>query len=152
MSIEWRQIVDCPGFEVSSCGDIRDNGNIKNSSHAHSGYRSILLKDKDGLWIRQYVHRIVANAFLPNDKNYDLVDHINNNRADNRAVNLRWATRSENSINVPTRAKHRNIYTSSPTRHTVKIMRKGRFVLVKSFPTIEEAVAARDAFLGNNTV
>ena len=39
------------------------------------------------------VHRLVAEAFLPNPNGYEQIDHRNNQKTDNRAVNLRWVSR-----------------------------------------------------------
>lgn len=46
------------------------------------------------------VHRLVALAFIANSNNKPEVDHINKNRKDNRADNLRWVTRKENCIGL----------------------------------------------------
>lgn len=42
------------------------------------------------------VHRMVAEALLPNPNKLSDVDHINGNRADNRLENLRWVSHGEN--------------------------------------------------------
>ena len=60
------------------------------------GYKGVGLYNKR-LKIRNKthkVHRLVALHYIPNPENKKEVDHINRNPSDNRAENLRWATRT----------------------------------------------------------
>lgn len=46
--------------------------------------------------IRYYVHRLVAETFIPNPNNYSEIDHIDRNKSNNHVSNLRWCSREEN--------------------------------------------------------
>ena len=62
------------------------------------------LRDTDGKVIKQkrlYVHRLVAETFIDNPHRYSEVDHINQDKLDNRGENLRWVSKSENQQNRP---------------------------------------------------
>ena len=52
-----------------------------------------------------YIHRAVAELFIPNPENKPCIDHINTVKTDNRAENLRWVTAKENSNNPLTRKR-----------------------------------------------
>lgn len=69
---------------------IRKNGNDKN------GYQILPLNKNSRKYIRK-IHRLVAEAFIPNPENKPCVDHINCQVDDNRVENLRWATVIENN-------------------------------------------------------
>lgn len=47
--------------------------------------------------VSKTVHRLVADAWLPNPKKLPIVNHKNGNRDDNRVSNLEWSSVSENN-------------------------------------------------------
>lgn len=55
---------------------------------------------KDGIERPFRIHRIVAEAFIPNPDNKEEVNHKNGIKNDNRVENLEWVTRSENHIHA----------------------------------------------------
>jgi hypothetical protein len=88
-------------YEVSDAGEVRNSktGRILKSSSNGYGYQRLSLC-KDGKINHCYVHRLVAETFMDNPRNLNEVDHINNNRNDNRVINLQWVTRSQNLQNT----------------------------------------------------
>lgn len=61
----------------------------------NAGYHMVSIKGEDYL-----VHRLIAEAFLPNPLNKPYVDHIDRCRTNNALSNLRWATPKENMQNT----------------------------------------------------
>lgn len=51
---------------------------------------------------RFYIHRLVAETFIPNPNNYNEIDHIDCNALNNHVDNLRWVTHQENMQNEKT--------------------------------------------------
>lgn len=58
------------------------------------------------------LHRLIAEAFIPNPDHLPLVDHVNRNKADNRLSNLRW-------VSVQTNQRNTNFSDSSFSKYGV---------------------------------
>lgn len=94
-------VADVPGYEglykVTSDGQIFS---LKRSTYlkcgdSGTGYKFVYLS-KDNVKEKIYVHRLVAEIFcLKEDESYDEVHHIDGNRSNNAAYNLRWVDKIE---------------------------------------------------------
>lgn len=109
----WKDIEGFEGYyQVSNLGNVKslnrilkDNGGffIKAGNYKRfeeqTGYKRVALSKNDQNK-KFMVHRLVAQAFIPNPENKPFIDHIDGNRANNKVDNLRWSTSKEN-INNP---------------------------------------------------
>lgn len=94
---EWKKINK--EYEISNYGNLKrtKNGTTKliRPEKLKKGYLRVSIWE-EGTRNRKLIHRLVAEAFIPNPENKSQVDHINNNTSDNRVENLRWVTSKEN--------------------------------------------------------
>ena len=96
---EWRAVPGYEGFyEISNLGRIRNikKSHILNTYMQKNGYKAIVLC-RNKMHKHWLVHRLVAQAFIPNPNNWPVINHINEIKDDNRVGNLEWCTRSYNS-------------------------------------------------------
>lgn len=110
----WRDINGFEGsYQVSNLGRVRScdreivrstgrnytkKGILRRPTVGTNGYFVVNLTSikNQGVFL---VHRLVAEAFLPNPENKPCVDHVNTDKLDNRVDNLRWVTSLENTHN-----------------------------------------------------
>lgn len=105
---------------------------MKTWEHKKTGYVYANLS-KDGVMKHFPLHKIVAEAFVPNPHNYSEVDHLNSKRNDNHATNLEWVTHHENLL--------RSFKTHSPVRnhHNCKLIQISTGLEIKQFESISSA-------------
>lgn len=100
--MEWRKIKKNNNYSVNDFGEIRNdktNHTMKKQLNKSNGYFYVDLY-KNGKKQKCTVHRLVAEAFIPNPENKLTVDHIDANRQNNKVSNLRWATYKEQNERI----------------------------------------------------
>ena len=117
---EWRGI---PGFEtiyqISSEGRVKNAyGRFLKPETTRNGYQRVRLIDGK----KHLLHRLVAQTYIPNPENKEVVNHKNGIKTDNRVENLEWNTWSEN-------VKHAYAtglkYVSEERREQLRVLMKG---------------------------
>ena len=144
MTETWKAIAGFEGlYEVSNLGRVRSlkfgKEKILKQQKNNDGYLQVGLH-KDGHAKQTYVHRLIAEAFIPNPNNLDTVNHKDEVKTNNAASNLEWMSRKDN-INYGTRNKRTssaNINHPSLSKK-VQMFDKSTGELLATFPSTHEA-------------
>lgn len=145
-------------YEISNYGRVKSLSRlIKNSNNRitkekilkatydKDKYLSIGLS-KEGKTKTFKVHRLVAEAFIPNKENKRTVNHINGNKEDNRVDNLEWSTDREQMVHCKEVLGWNPHHTKNRKRR--KIMRSDG----KIYNSIKEAGIENNLFPSNITM
>lgn len=101
---------------ISDTYSVSDNGEVFNSARGTElkpyvgdagGHLRVDIHGK-----HEYVHRLVAKAFIGPEPAGQEVRHLNGNPSDNRAVNLAYGTRSQNTLDTVRHGTYANGNTS----------------------------------------
>lgn len=146
---EWKLIDGFQNYSISSYGRVRNDKTerILRAGITDHGYFIVnLYKDKKRKSMK--VHKLVTNAFIDNPEGKRCVDHINNDRLDNRITNLRYATDNENQhnrvLNKNNSSGIKGVYFNKQTKKwQAQISIDGIRIHMGCFDNIEEATQAR---------
>jgi hypothetical protein len=139
-------------YEVSIHGIVRNTTKdfILAQRTSKNGYKKVSINRAETL-----VHRLVGMRWLPAPTEDGLViDHIDRDKSNNHASNLRWVSQSNNLLNIAVRHTPRKYNKSTGEHHitiqynkfNVNVMR-GTFRHWSSHDTLEEAIMARDSII-----
>lgn len=148
---EWVEIKDYPMYLISNKGRCKSkeryvrNGQgiihkkekiLKPSINNHGYLRYLLYQD--GKQYRKYVHRLVADAFIPNPENKPCINHIDCNPKNNAIENLEWCTAKENSSWMMKNNRHGSLNKDFEEHHRNGMKALSKSVIGKSIITGEE--------------
>lgn len=159
MEEEWREVIGYPAYQVSNLGQVRsvdrESGGrpgrvcsrkgriLKSRIHKRQGYPYCSLSTP-GKVITKHIHRLVAEAFIPNPEGKPLIDHIDRNRANNVVSNLRWVNHSQNQQN-----RAENTLDEMYIRQVFRVSgTKDGAAIKKEFLLLDEALAYRKQIWG----
>lgn len=113
--MKGRKIRDFPNYSVTKSGDVYNlKGQKLKQEITRKGYARVSLSNDRVKHKRMSVHRLVAEAFIKNPANLPQVDHLDENKLNNSASNLKWSTPLDNLnhsrvIEKASMAKHHKV-------------------------------------------
>lgn len=122
----WKDIQGYEGrYKISNLGNVYTYLRDKNMTpkKCRKGYLRVGLRDDQGVRKSHGVHRLVAQAFIPNPENKPQVNHIDEIKVNNIVDNLEWVTNRENAIHG-TKIERTTMKNSKPVYHVLNGVKK----------------------------
>lgn len=108
----WKDVVGYEEYyEVSDLGRVRTKPHLRKGIQGDYVQKAIIRKpylskngylvlnlSKSGQIHTKCIHRLVAEAFIPNLQNLPVINHIDGNKTNNNASNLEWVTQKDNVL------------------------------------------------------
>lgn len=140
---EWRQVKEHQNYEVNQFGEIRHKKRqqILKPRRNPGGYLYVCFK-VNGKNTNFAVHRIVANAFIPNPNEKQEVNHKDYDKTNNCVANLEWVSGSENKKHAFQKKENKD----KRGKEVAQYSKNGDFIAI--YPTISEAAQKTNGSIG----
>lgn len=151
--LEWKDIDGASLYKVSSNGDVvnKKTGKFRKWQDNGTGYYYVELTMNDGNKKKFYIHRLVAQAFIPNPDNLPEVNHIDEDKSNNSVDNLNWISKKGNN-NYGTKVVRTQITRNKnhcANAEKPVICKNSNNEIVAVFNSIQEAARLTSAYRAN---
>ena len=135
--MEWRTVIEYDHYEVNQIGEIRHKSrkHILTPRANKGGYLYVNF-NINGKRTNFAVHRIVANAFIPNPNCYLEVNHKDFNRTNNCIENLEWVSSKENKQHAYTKEENSDARGKAVEQYSLQNE------LLQTYPSVRKAAEA----------
>jgi hypothetical protein len=143
--MEYTPIEQQPNYGINVNGEVKNliTNRILRGSDNGKNYTKVQLNNKN-----YFLHRLLAENYIPNPDNKPKVDHIDGNPQNNRLENLRWISPQENTFNHKMYKNNKleisGIQKRESGKYRARIRHNGVLIQLGTFENIDDAIRARN--------